>query len=489
MSEPISAYCHPDYLAALAPGVGNLAGKWEKVLDALAGEETVKGKGEVYLPRPGTMRNGAINIAQAESGAEDEIATTARVCTSNDSAAKYNNYRARAEFPDWTARAAEQALGLLNKIEPTVELPDALAELKNKFGLSGEGIFPFISRVLTRQLHTGRVGVLLDTPDGAGFLLPHAILFYESNILNWHTRRDETTGVEVIDYLLLDESGYEFNGEKLQYAERKNYRVCALDGAGQYYSVKIAGEFKHFNLAQPNFEVVYPELRGRRLNFVPLVFFNVADNSTNIDRPPLSGIACNALSAYKLSADFRHSLYISGQATLFLKGVGRDAKINIGADNGIFAEDPNADARWLEITGSGLAQMAAKFDALEADARRMSVELVEGNESGKALNTRIAIKTASLVSIANTAQNGFKRLLEMIAEWAQAAAPEKIKVAFDVDFHTEDLDPAQIVQLGNLVDAGHLLRRDYWQYLRDHKWTAAETFEEWETETQSLVAN
>lgn len=468
------ALAHPEYQEAVAEGVGNRAGMWEKVLDCIDGEETVKAKGEKYLPKTATMRRAATPNMSPEKISQ----MSAMEQSGTD---HYNAYRARAEFPDWTHKAAEAMSGMVARVEPTIEVPERLMPMREHAMADGRSVFALVAAILDRQIKSGRVGVLLDaleTQQDAS-PCPRALLYHELNIVNWHSQSDG--GREWLDYVLLDESAPIFDEEKMTYANAQRYRVLALDADGWYYTLSFDGDMDNFALRHPPAEAIYPAIAGQRLNVIPFVFFNANGNTTDICRPPLAGIANNALSAYRISADYRQSMYNCGQATLFVKGVPANTPIAVGATTAITTNSETADARWLEISGSGLQQMADRWAKLEQESKQLSVELTDNNESGKALNTRLAVKTASLVGIANACQSGMTMLLDIAARWTNAD-PDEIRVQLDTDFNGMELSMQEIQIMASLVDSSKMTERDYWQYLRDRRWTSAETYEEWKND-------
>lgn len=466
------AQVHPQYEKADAKGVGNRAGIWEQMLDTLAGERAVKAAGEKYLPKTELMQKGIPFIAKDEEAAG---------YISNGTGA-YENYLARARFPDWTKDTAISVMGLLNQIPPTVELPDRLASMMAMATADKRDIYTLFREVTERQVATGRVGLLLDTDSGRDAkVTPHIVAYYEKTILNWHTRK--INGKEVLDYLLLDESGPQFDPVKLVYEDHCKFRVCALDKNGVYYSLLIDKEFSPFDYLEQQDESQYPNISGKTLNFIPFVFINASDIQPDISNPPLLPVSNLALSAYRLSADYRHSLFLCGQPTLFGKGMTGKENLAVGSGTAIISDSKDADMRYLEITGSGLAEMGSEYKEIKEEAAKKGVELAEGGqESGAALNTRLTIKTANLHNIASAQEAGMTKILRMSAEWV-GADPDKVKVQVNKDFKDEDVLPQDLVQLSGLIDSGRFTEEDYHQLLVDKEYTKFDDFNDWKEHT------
>jgi hypothetical protein len=91
---------HPEYESAI--------GAWERARDVLAGEERLKVRGKLYLPR-------------LDSQSDQE----------------FSAYVARASFFNATARTLDGYLGLLFRREPSVSLPAARVALATDIELRG----------------------------------------------------------------------------------------------------------------------------------------------------------------------------------------------------------------------------------------------------------------------------------------------------------------------------------------------------------------
>jgi len=408
-----TSFLHPEY--------SETVDRWNKMRDVLAGETVVKDEGETYLP----MTDGQTKQPNG--------------------AANYAAYKTRAIFWDYTREIATAMEGLLGRKPPVVKLPSALSSMEKRCAPTGETLAEFIAQVQAGQVEYGRIGILADVPDvenPAGFYLyPYSA----QKILNWQISliADEDRLVMV----LLDESDYQLKG--LQWEWTVQFRVCALDKDGTYYTTVVGqDQLTNFDLADPPETVTRPMFRGKVMDRVPFVMANVTRATPDIERPPLENVADLALALYRGEADYRQALFLQGQATPAFFGFSEDQikKCMLGAGGGIWSTDPNARAQFLELAGAGLNEMRTSLENLHAAIVARGVSLLEPNEaeSGEALQTRVDNKTASLTAIANTTDAAIRQILGTCARWA-GLDPETVEVAVNREFAKETLTGADLV--------------------------------------------
>jgi hypothetical protein len=127
---------HPDYDAA--------ALEWARARDVLAGEDSVKGGGEKYLPR-------------LDAQTDEEFAA----------------YVKRASYFNASARPSEAYLGLMSRRPPFVKLPDvsagvgwAMAQFQNDADMPGTTPTGYAKMVVGDVVGPGRAGSLVDWEGG-----------------------------------------------------------------------------------------------------------------------------------------------------------------------------------------------------------------------------------------------------------------------------------------------------------------------------------
>lgn len=382
---------HPEYIAAEPD--------WKLMRDAVDGERAVKAEGETYLPKPdgfNAMPDGGVGA--------------------------YDAYVKRAQFPEIAAPAILAMVGVIHQSEIAIHLPkprddtgkvrtdadgnplsgpmDSIWESATADGMPLE---VFHRRITAEILTTGRFGILVGA-SSSGSEVPYLVGYSAESLINWDEARD---------FFVLDESGRVRDG--FEWKDHKKYRVLELH-EGVYHATVYEGD----SLAKG--EPVTPTVRGgAKMKSIPFVVIGPRDLSLTPVTPPLIGVARSAIAIYQLSADYRWSLFGSGQETLFV--FGGDAPEHVGAGVVVSIKgdgDGNLpDAKYVGPSGTGIAAHRQAIldeanNAANAGARLFNSEGGTGQESGEARKIRYTAETASLMSVAQASCSGLERALRYI---------------------------------------------------------------------------
>ncbi len=439
----LSGLANPQYRYALSD--------WCKCDDCFAGEREVKEAGETYLPKTeGQM-------------ADPQFGTR-----------RYEAYKTRANYFNYFFSTVAMMLGIMHREPPeAIELPERIRSIRTTASSDGLPLSSTLRRINLLQLVYGRCGVLLDVPPEniSPDAVPVMTLYPAHRILDW----DDT-----LSTLLLDESGWENRNGMWSFVRR--VRFCALSPEGEYFSLLMSPEeYAEFRSAPHKIpEESFPEICGRRLRRIPFVFANVTDSCTDIQKPPLLPLVNICLAIYRGEADYRHALFMQAQSTLFLKGFQLDGPPMMGAGNYIHTESPDASGSFLEISGAGLQEMRAAQNDLHEMAKNMGISLDNSsqNESGEALKTRLAIKTALMRTVADTGEKCIQNLLAIAAEWCNADLSE-VKFTANHNFTEGCASASEVLELWNAKNAGlPLSARSIHEWLRKNDFTDSSYEEE-----------
>lgn len=368
---------------------------WTPCRDLYAGEEVVKNKDIVYLPAtPGQIIDG--------------------MSTGQPGRAAYDNYKMRAQVPDYFADAVETFVGLMHEKPPIVTIPDRMKYLLERCSAQGESLHALLRRINEEQLVTGRVGLLCDLPNVASQDPQFYIAFYPAeSIINWDSSSDQNDR-DRLDLVVLNESTL-VRDANYSWDVKERYRELAL-GEGSYYQQRYEGEIADGG-------AIVPQVNGRPNDEIPFVFVNSADILPNPGKPPLMGLVRLCYSIYRSEADYRFTLFQQGQDTLVVIGGssnGKNEEIRVGAGARIDV-DLNGDAKYIGVSSDGLSEQRTALENDRARANQLSGKLVSPNkssqESGEALKTRIAAQTATLNRIAETGAFALQTALRFIAKW------------------------------------------------------------------------
>lgn len=416
---------------------------WEMLRDFYAGPQRVKDKGEAYLPPTEGMRIDGLE--------KDKPGFHA-----------YNAYRNRARVPDYVKEAVEVLVGLLHQKEAIIELPEELEYLRTRASANGEPLNALHRRISVEQISTGRLGLLAEmreNPDPA-HPDPYLALYAAESIINWDDNT-ETDEFGKLNLVVLDESGYK-RVNTFDWKDIKKYRVLQLGNVDQnevagaiYKSGSFDNDQKSLTFLED--DMIEPQLRGQKLDFIPFTFINSKDLLPEPDEPPLKGLAEMCKGIYQSEADYRQNLYMQAQDTLVVIGgvknptglPGEPEALRTGAGARIDV-DQGGDAKYIGVSADGLTEQRL---AIEADRKRAQVkagELIQNTgsqmESGQALSTRFNAQTATLNQMATTAAAGLESALKMIARW-KGADDEKVKVTPNTEFIDFALNGAEFKAL------------------------------------------
>jgi hypothetical protein len=404
---------------------------WQECRDTVAGATTVKSKGTIYLPMPSGFKG---------SVAPEEM---------------YSAYKMRAQFPDMAAPTIQGMLGIIHQSEAQIEGLDEGTPLADMWeSATPDGLtLEALHRKITEEILTvGRVALLVDLPPEGGEL-PWIAFYKAESLINWSESRNFFVLEE--DYRV--RTGYSWNG-------KKRYRV--LEVVDETYQVQVLDED-----GDPLTEdddttdqdvaegvataVVVPQARGGEpLGEIPLVVAGSRDLSLPPDQIPLIGVIRSASAIYRLDADYRHQLFMSGQETLFYIGLDKDDVPDyVGAGVGI-AIPEGGDAKYVGPSGAGIAAHKTAIEdersnAAEAGSRMFAVGDKKAAESGEALRIRARAGSATLISVAQVSAAALEKALRYCALLV-GEDPNEIIVKPDLSFLDNDMTAEEANKLTEL---------------------------------------
>lgn len=396
---------HPDWL--------DRQDEWAMMRAAMRGEKAVKEAGDDYLPMPSGFK------VQADGGR-----------------AMYAAYQKRAQFSEIVAPTIRGMIGVIHRTEAQIEMPEAMEGLWEKATADGLPLEALHRRITGELLGMGRYSLLADA-SSEGSDLPWLAGYTAESLINWSPQRD---------MFVLDESGLKRDGFK--WSQKQAYRVLQLDG-GRYTVETYTGTEKDEASAQPTMR------GGAGLTEIPFVVIGSRDLSVSPDEPPLIGVARAALAMYRLDADYRHQLYMSGQETLVI--INGDAPSAVGAGVVLTLkagkEDHQPDAKYVGPAGTGIEAHRLAIQDERSNAAAAGARLFENEkrsaESGDALRIRYAAQTATLTSIAQASAQGLEKALRHIAVMI-GAAPDQVIVKPNLSFVDATLSPQEAAALVSL---------------------------------------
>lgn len=401
------------------------------------GEKAVKEAGEDYLPMPSGFR------VQADGGR-----------------AMYAAYQKRAQFSEIVAPTIRGMIGVIHRTEAQISMPKAMEGLWEKATADGLPLEALHRRITGELLLMGRYSLLADAAS-EGSDLPWLAGYTTEALINWSPARD---------FFVLDESGLQRDG--FLWNQKQAYRVLRLE-EGRYTVERYANTEKEGDDAQPTMR------GGGALKDIPFVVIGSKDLSVSPDEPPLIGVARAALAMYRLDADYRHQLYMSGQETLVIINGDAPSAVGAGVVLSLKAskEDHQPDAKYVGPAGTGIAAhreaiQDERGNAAAAGARLFDTEK-KSAESGDALRIRYAAQTATLTSIALASAQGLEKALRHIAIMI-GARPDEVIVKPNLSFVEAGLTPREAADLVKLWQDGAVSYQTLYENLQRGEIASAE---------------
>lgn len=427
------------------------APEWEQMRDTYEGQRRVKARGFVYLAPTSSMEKDGVYTG-----------TGADVNTASPGWRAYVAYRMRATFPEWVREAVKAALGVMHRKAAGFELPPQMEYLLERATPQGESLQTLFERITMEQLIVGRIGLLGDAIDqGARAGEVYVSTYDAENLINWdHGESGSDLEIESLNLVVLDESGKVRKG--FEWVDVKQYRVLVLGapdvneedqtaGAGAVYRLGVFTDTSEFNETA----LIEPVIRGKKAFDLPFVIVNAQDLAPSPDVPPTFGLSNLALTYYRASADYRQNLFMQGQDTLVVigsitnGGTDSDEDLRVGAGARIDLAI-GGDAKYIGVNSQGLAEQRVALENDRTEALQKAGQLLDTTskqrESAEALTVRVAVRTATLVSIAKAAAGGLQALLRKLAAWSGYDA-EAVVVKPNLDFVDQQLTGEELGQL------------------------------------------
>ena len=449
MANEVSSQ-HPDYVKILPD--------WNLVRDAMDGETVVKEKGDEYLPMPDGF------TSQEDKGVK-----------------MYNAYRLRAKFPEILDFTIRGMVGIIHRVPTEITVPKQLEPMIERATRDGLPLQALHERITTELLATGRYGLLTDVPM-EGDPTPYIAGYTAENILNWSAD---------LDFYVLDES--HLKRKKFEWKITPQYRVLEIkpvltdeekaeaeaeaqgeEESAERASIKEGTYFQTLYKVDASGELkeqipVIPQARGgSQMIEIPFVVAGTTDVAVSIDQIPLLTIARCAFAMYRLDADYKWQLFMSGQETFVTTGAGENEIDIIGA--GVHIQLPaGADAKYVGPSGEGInAQKEAIQDerqqAVMAGARMFDADR-KAAESGDALRIRYAAQTATLSTIAINSSKALEKALKFAAIFV-GANPDEVSVKPNLQFVDTQLDPQKAEYIMKLWLGGAISGMTMWEYFQ-----------------------
>jgi hypothetical protein len=425
--------------------------KAQRVRDAVAGSDAVKGRGELYLPCPG----GPIATL---SGDERQ-----------DAEKRYVPYLTRAVWLGVTSRTHDGMLGAVFRKAPQVELPNAIDYMLEDADGSGMSLTQFSRLCVSKTVQNGRHGVLVDYPEAEDGLtreqtqgLRATLRSYSSeSIINW--RRDG----ENLSLVVLHET-YEKETDEFERTVEDQYRVLSLED-GRY----VQRVFRE-GVEVPDSRIEPRMANGKPWPVIPFQFVGSVNNDETPDKPLLLDLADVNIAHYRNSADLEELIFLVGQAMVHID-IGDMSTdewqslnpngITVGSRRGVQTKGGSmtmvqADER--NIIGSQMERKEAQMLAIGARL----IEQRGQNETAEAVRARSGAENANLSTVASNVSDAIENCLEWALMFMSGQSTDSIEFVLNQEFYQETTDPQMVMARISELDRGLIAKQDYRNWRR-----------------------
>lgn len=372
---------HPTYIKNIKA--------WARVRDCMDGEDVIKEKGVLYLPRPSGM--------------------------SGEYEAAYDGYKERAHFPLVTAYALSGALGIVITKMPEFNVPKQLEYILTTATKDGRTINQLFLDMVIEVFQTGRCPLLVDVVSAKNEF--RFVDYKAEEFINWKTpivNEEESLTLGVLKEARQDPSSVQdiFSHDTIDV-----YRVLRLGETGHYETALYTSD--DIQLADTS---VSPTLRGKSIDKIPLSLAGSINNSFDMQPIPLVSVANCSIQIYRKEADLANSEYLSCNPTLCIVGASNDEDLPNVVGSSVMIVIPNEQARvfYTETDTQALTHVKAHITDLYEEAIRHGVAILDarkGVEAAESLRIRQSTQSASIYSIFLAVINAIKQGLESMCDW------------------------------------------------------------------------
>lgn len=409
---------YDDNIGTLHPTYVKLAEMREKCRDVVSGQDVIKSKTTKYLPKLSGQDNTA-----------------------------YANYLNRALFFSIGAKSLQAIVGMASLKRPKVTAPKDIMEKYFNFTENLTFIEQYVRMVSEVSLQN-QAYAYVEWPSNGGDA--YTVILPAESVINW-------------DY---DDNG-DFNLVVIKEDYWKKVSKYKREFVVRHRELTIENGNYVQNIFENNVKVktITPIVLGQPLKKIPLVAFHSKGLGISDEPPLLLDIANINISHYMTSADLEHGRHFTGLPTPIITGATTDSKLYIGSNQFIVLPDKNANAKYLEFTGQGLASLEKALQEKQSMLASLSARLLDnsskGSEATDAVKLRYLSETASLTTVVKTINVVLNMLYNIIAE-SLRESPKSVNIVLDTDFlgtqmsHT-DMSALFEAYIGGAVDLDTLI--------------------------------
>lgn len=466
---------------------------WEMIRDALEGERVVKGRRQRYLPVPPGM----------STSSKELLASTGKRTTTD----AYDFYVSFAEFPEIVEPALTGFQGIIHAREPRINIPPRMEYLEEDATPEGFSLLVLWQQVTREILSGGRVGLLADiSQDDNVRIVPYSV----ENVINWQERSPRLGGgaffVVIRELKQVPEEDNSGDPDEFATQQMRFFRELRINEPGVYQTrlwkdpegtrherTSAEGTISAPSLpasgSQGGPEVVKVDgqewttisLLGKTFDTIPFLSVNALDIGFEYGAIPILPMTRRAYSIYRLTADYRRSLYMKGDPQPYIAGIPEDkAPPRIGGETVWTFDNPDAKPGYLDIDGDGIPLTR---QAIQDELERFDQEggkllsTTQRPESGEALAMRLLAHQVTLRNVVINAGLGMQQALRVIAEMLGLEADD-VTFEPDLDFASPVMSGTEASEWAKAKSVGFPISSETLHSLARRGGVTDKTFEE-----------
>lgn len=438
--------------------------RWELVRDCVEGSAAIKNRraaegdssnktvsgniaGTRYLPQPNPNDNSQENVQ------------------------RYDQYKTRANFVNFTSHTRDGFLGMVFRVQPSVELPVSIEHLNDSADGSGKTLLQMSQNTVSDCLETGRQGLLVDFPVSEGGTraqtseLKATIKEYSAeSIINWRT--EAIDGKAVLTMVVLAEEIERIEDDQFSVTAETWHRVLWLvDGV---YTQQVYN--KDDELVEDG--ILPRKSDSSTWSEIPFVFVGAEDNGVTPDKAPLYDLAEVNIAHYRNSADFEEAAFFVGQPTVTIAGLTQawvDQNMKSGLFIGSRAIVPLPEGGSADMLQASPNQMPSEgMKDKEQQMVQIGAKIItdsRGVETAEAAKLRFAGQNSKLSMVINNVQAAYMQCFQWALEFMGGGTGD---IEFDINrqFYESSADPQLLVAAMQLQDRAIIAKSDTRQLLR-----------------------
>lgn len=333
------------------------------------------------------------------------------------------------------------------------DVPERLKPWLQNVDLAGRDLHSFLSEITQEAMGYGFSGILVDFPragnlvtkadEEAAGVRPYFVQVHVQNILGWLPKT--ATSLEGLTQLRLLECVSEPNGD-FDTKEIEQVRVLGR-GTWQIWRQVETGSKKEWMLYDEGVTslkiIPFVPVYGKRLGYMQAT-------------PPLLELAHSNVEHWQTKSDRQNALHILSVPILFTKMLGDNA-ITVGAGFAVKSESPDADMKYVEISGAAVEAGRKVLLDLEDQMRQAGAELLIVKPGGTSVAQTVSDNeqgTCALQKIVQNVEDAADQALQLMAQWV--GEPEGGHIGIYKEFGTFNLAQASADVLLKAAQGGFI---------------------------------